>query len=233
MSRGMPMPVSADREAQQHLVVGLRHERSSGPRPRPAWVNLTALPARLSRIWRSRPGSPTQLARHVGIGGADELEPRLLRPDGQHRGEVVEQSRAGRSRCVSSSSLPASILEKSRMSLMSASSESARRPNGLGVAALLVVERRVEQQARHADDAVHRRADLVAHVGQELALGLVRARRRRPPARSPGSSRSRAGSCCPASPSRLPSGPSRPSSCRHVMRKTASRPRWTTAIARR
>ena len=27
---------------------------------------------------------------------------------------------------------------------------------------------------RHADDAVHRRADLVAHVGEELALGAVR-----------------------------------------------------------
>ena len=33
------------------------------------------------------------------------------------------------------------------------------------------VSARVEQQPGHADDAVHRRADLVAHVGQELALG--------------------------------------------------------------
>jgi hypothetical protein len=29
------------------------------------------------------------------------------------------------------------------------------------------------QQPGHADDAVHRRADLVAHVGEEGALGLV------------------------------------------------------------
>ena len=35
------------------------------------------------------------------------------------------------------------------------------------------VERRVEQQAAHADDGVHRRADLVAHGRQERALGLV------------------------------------------------------------
>jgi hypothetical protein len=27
-----------------------------------------------------------------------------------------------------------------------------------------------KQQAAHPDDTVHRRADLVAHVGQELAL---------------------------------------------------------------
>ncbi len=31
----------------------------------------------------------------------------------------------------------------------------------------------VEHEIGHADDAVHRRADLVAHVRQELALGLV------------------------------------------------------------
>ena len=33
------------------------------------------------------------------------------------------------------------------------------------------VEVGVEHQLGHADDAVHGRADLVAHVGQELALG--------------------------------------------------------------
>ena len=36
---------------------------------------------------------------------------------------------------------------------------------GVGVAA---------QQVRQADDGVHRRADLVAHVGEEYALGAVR-----------------------------------------------------------
>ena len=35
------------------------------------------------------------------------------------------------------------------------------------------VELGVERQLRHADDAVHRRADLVAHVGQEFALGAA------------------------------------------------------------
>ena len=42
----------------------------------------------------------------------------------------------------------------------------------LGVLALLDVQIGVEQEARHADDAVHRGADLVAHVGEELALRL-------------------------------------------------------------
>ncbi len=43
----------------------------------------------------------------------------------------------------------------------------------LGELALFVVEKGVEQQAAHADDGVHRGADLVAHGGQEGALGFV------------------------------------------------------------
>ena len=38
---------------------------------------------------------------------------------------------------------------------------------------LLVIQRRVGQQAGHAQHAVERRADLVAHVGQELRLQLA------------------------------------------------------------
>ena len=41
------------------------------------------------------------------------------------------------------------------------------------VVALLAVERRVEQQPRESDDRVHRRADLMAHGGEERALRLV------------------------------------------------------------
>ena len=35
---------------------------------------------------------------------------------------------------------------------------------------LFVGELRVEGEVGHAEDGVHRRADLVAHVGQEVAL---------------------------------------------------------------
>jgi SAM-dependent methyltransferase len=41
----------------------------------------------------------------------------------------------------------------------------------LDILDLLTGERRVEQQGRHADDAVHRRADLMAHVREELRFG--------------------------------------------------------------
>ena len=57
-SGAMPMPVSAtltrSTTSSPGWAVGARRER----RPRPTSVNLIALPTRLTRIWRSRPGSP-------------------------------------------------------------------------------------------------------------------------------------------------------------------------------
>ena len=46
--------------------------------------------------------------------------------------------------------------------------------DGLRVFALLLGESGVQQQPRHAGDGVHRRADFVAHVRQELGLGAGR-----------------------------------------------------------
>ena len=43
----------------------------------------------------------------------------------------------------------------------------------LHIVPLLRVHGCVQRQVAHADDGVHRRADLVAHVGQEVALVLV------------------------------------------------------------
>ena len=57
------------------------------------------------------------------------------------------------------------------MSLITVSRRSADELHHPEVLALLGGELGVERQLGHADDAVHRRADLVAHVGQELALG--------------------------------------------------------------
>ena len=38
------------------------------------------------------PRIAAEVARHVGRRGTDELQPRLMGPQGQQRGEVVEQS---------------------------------------------------------------------------------------------------------------------------------------------
>ena len=42
-----------------------------------------------------------------------------------------------------------------------------------GELGLLLIERRVQQQLRQADHAVHGRPQLVAHVGEKFALGAV------------------------------------------------------------
>ena len=49
----------------------------------------------------------------------------------------------------------------------------ARGADRLRVVALVIVELRVEHQAAHPDDRVHRRPDLVAHRREERALGAV------------------------------------------------------------
>ncbi len=46
-------------------------------------------------------------------------------------------------------------------------------PDRVGELALLPRQGRAEEEARHPDDAVHRRPDLVAHRGEERALGPV------------------------------------------------------------
>jgi hypothetical protein len=43
--------------------------------------------------------------------------------------------------------------------------------NRFGKFALLGIQVAIEQYGRHPDHAVHRGADLVAHVGQEFAFG--------------------------------------------------------------
>src|SRR5215471_4738149 len=71
-------------------------------------------------------------------------------------------------------SLPASIFDRSRMSLMMARSDSPEVRTNLRELALLCREASVQEQGRHADHAVHGRADFMAHVGQEFAFGRRR-----------------------------------------------------------
>ena len=52
-----------------------------------------------------------------------------------------------------------------------------RAPHHREIFALFVGQLRVERELGHADDAVHRRADFVAHVRQKLALGAARLHR--------------------------------------------------------
>ena len=135
----------------------------------PFSVNLTALPTRFVSTCRSRPGSPRERVRHVVPDQAQELEPLGVRG----LGEGAEHLAHG------APQVEVDLLEVDAAGLDLREVEDVvddleQRPprlvDHLGVLALLGGERRVEQQAGHADDAVHRRADLVAHVGHELRL---------------------------------------------------------------
>ena len=91
----------------------------------PCSVNFTALPHRLSSTWPRRNGSPTRTRRDGRVVADQELDALVLGLVADGVGQLFQHARRGRTRPVSMSSLPASILEKSRMSLMMPSSECA------------------------------------------------------------------------------------------------------------
>ncbi len=179
-SAGMPMPVSRDREAQPRAA----------RRPRVAVAATThlAVVGELHRVadqvrpasGAARLGSPATRGRHVGRSRSSaSSRPFVVRACSANEVERRRRTHAGQveRRACSSSSLPASIFEKSRMSLMiveqarrrerrmvSANSRCSASSGGVRAAGSVM-----------PDHAVHRRADLVAHRGQELGLGACRA----------------------------------------------------------
>ena len=90
----------------------------------PRSVNLTELLSRLSRIWRSRLTSPISVSGRCGVDAARRSPgPSRRRVSGSARRRASTHSRRLNG-AVSSSMRPASIFEKSRMSLMIVSSAS-------------------------------------------------------------------------------------------------------------
>ena len=84
---------------------------------------------------------------------------------------IISESETG---IDSISNCPASIFERSRMSLMMPSNEKAELADGQNHALLFGIQFAFAQQIDHADHAIpHRRPDLVAHGGQESAFGFV------------------------------------------------------------
>ena len=172
--RGMPMPVSDTAKRQR------------APRPRagstptstdtsPRSVNLMALPTRLISTWRRRPGSPTSASGTSGAMRQASSRPFLCARGASSLYGVSRRCRAARTATCSSVKLAAlRSLEKSRMSLIRLEQRFARVLDRPQVVALLGGELGSQRQLGHPDDGVHRRANLVAHVGQKLALGLGR-----------------------------------------------------------
>ena len=136
----------------------------------PALVNLTALPSRLISTCRSRCGSPSsgrqRHARQIGAQGQalarrrrrDDRQ-RLLEHVGQLEGDALHVQLAGLD------------LREVEDVVDDVHQVLGRLVDDGRALELLGAERRVEQQRGHAEHAVHRRPDFVAHARQELALG--------------------------------------------------------------
>ena len=91
----------------------------------PASVNLIALPSRLSRICRSRAGSPTTHGGHVGVDhGAAAPSPLRVRLPATMLERPPRSAAQVEGDALPDPACPASIFEKSRMSLMTPSSAS-------------------------------------------------------------------------------------------------------------
>ena len=123
LSATMPMPVSRTvtcRSRPAAFTPSAKRASSTSP----ARVNLTALSIRLTSTWRKRPGSPLSCG-----GSCGSMRQRMSMGRWARRGRMrVHTSRAmvsGAKGTCSRSSRPASILEKSRMSLSRVSRASA------------------------------------------------------------------------------------------------------------
>ena len=101
---------------------------------------------------------------------ADPVLRRRARAPSPHRARAPPAARTAR---TSSSTCPASTLERSRTSLISESRwcpEETMSSRYSACFSLTVAEHLVAQHLREADDRVERRPQLVRHVGQELRL---------------------------------------------------------------
>ena len=102
----------------------------------PSSVNLTALLARLMRIWVRRPGSPRRVRGTLAAMRLRKSSPLFLAFRASMSATRSTTSQGSNS-IRSSLSLPASILEKSRMSLMITSRLVALAVDHLAVVALV------------------------------------------------------------------------------------------------
>ena len=200
-ARGRGVDLAEDLEKQVHLVVrnadagvlhretdlpqvahllagrGLvqrRQRRGPSPRgkPRPRSVNLMALPTRLSSTCRRRWSSPMRLAGRSSwtIWTRSRCFSRALGASRSSASSTQERRSKGNSFELQPARLDLGEVEDV---VDDGEERFAAGAQGLDVLVLRGRELRLEQQAGHADDAVHRRADFVAHVGEELGLGAV------------------------------------------------------------
>ncbi len=176
-SGGTPGPVSRTAKRKSPAVAMRRTWREPDVSATPPWsVNLMALPMRFIRIWRTRISSPITVFGRSGAANQPISSP-LSRAA---RGEQLDHALRGvgnveRCRREARSCRPRSWRSRAlRRSATAASSPTSRwRAHRCAARRQLGVE----QKPGHAENAVHRRSDLMAHRGEEARLGVARGHR--------------------------------------------------------
>ena len=170
-SGAMPMPVSGTVKRSARLAVARRARTRRRRTTSPASVNLIALPTQVEDHLAQPAGVADQRVGDVGADAAGQLEALLVGPQpaisftasstvvAQAERAAIEHHPAGLDlRHVED------VVEDLQQRL-------GRLVGGLDELALRRRQPGLQRQRGHADHRVHRRADLVAHVGEELALG--------------------------------------------------------------
>ena len=171
-SGGTPMPVSdtlnrsiaspvrlgLDLDGQHHFAALRELDRHSR--------------SRFVTIWRSRPGSPTSAVGTSGWMSQASSSPFTCARLASSLSAVARQSLKSNG-MMSTVELAGLDLREVEDVVDDGQQRLAGRLDHVQVFALLGGEVRVEGELGHADDAVQRGANLVAHVGQELALRAV------------------------------------------------------------
>ena len=138
----------------------------------PFSVNFTALPTRLVRIWRRRIASASTSAGVSGEQGRDDLDTLGVRARRQQFDNAFDDG----------ARVDLLVLQRQRAGFDLGEVEDVfdqgeqRRAgflDGFDISALLGNELCFQQKARHAQHAVHGRADLVAHGGEEAGFGAA------------------------------------------------------------
>ena len=136
-----------------------------------------ALPTRLTRTWLH----PSRIAEpgvgHAGLDVVGELEPLLVAQRGERLHDVAHHLAQAERDALELQ--PVGLDAREVEDVVEQPQQRLRR--GAGDAdelTLLGAELGLDHQVQHADDTVHRRADLMAHAGQEVALAEARRLRR-------------------------------------------------------
>src|SRR6266852_4884123 len=170
-SSGTPKPVSRTAKCNMRLSPAAE-SRATTTATSPRSVNLIALPIRLTTICRNRVGS-ARISSGTSGCTSHVISIFLVWAARESPFAVVSRMSRRLKSTKSRSSLPASILEKSRISFDDVEQGIRRCFKYLQVFTLLGVQFRIEHQLRHANDTVHRGTNFVAHVGQKFALGPI------------------------------------------------------------